>query len=92
MFDETGENKCLQTLYTLMMNIQAFVTIQKRDDGGLDQGGDSADGEKRINQGCILGKGLGVELGEMKEGERERIKHYSQVSGSGQWVDGRALH
>lgn len=42
-----------------------------------------------MNEGRILGIGLGVELGEMREGER--IKHYSQVSGSGQWVDGRAL-
>lgn len=59
-------------------DVEFIAPVQKRDDGGLNQGGNSAGGEKKMDWGYILEVTTEDESGR----EKERIKPDSQVSGS----------
>lgn len=59
-------------------DVEFIAPVQKRDDGGLNQGGNSAGVEKKMDWGYILEVTTEDESGR----EKERIKPDSQVSGS----------
>ena len=66
---------------------RAIAIIRKRDDGGLDQEGDSADGEKKVDGGYICGAAIGLGLREVRKGEREsRLTSRFLVQAMGQMV------